>query len=83
MSEKIVSLREARLELFLARCALDSLRTRFASEDPEAEDQGLFVQPIPESIADLESALKILRAYAAQQDPDGEMGLFSPMKGTP
>lgn len=72
MSEKPVTVREARLELFLAWCALDSLKTRFAGEDPESEDLGLLVQPIAESIADVEEALKTLRAFVAQQEPDGK-----------
>lgn len=75
MSEKPVTVREARLELFLAWCALDSLKARFASESPEADDLGLFVQPIAESIADVEAALKTLRAFVAQPDPDGTLAL--------
>jgi hypothetical protein len=71
MSDRPVTASEARLELFLAWCALDSLKARFASATPETEDLGLFVQPIAESLADVEAALKILRTYVAQQDPDG------------
>ena len=75
MSEKPITVREARLELFLAWCALDSLKARFASATPDTADRGLFVQPIAESIADVEAALKTLRAYVAQQDPDGKVAL--------
>jgi len=71
MSEKHITVREARLELFLAWCALDSLKARFASAPPDTEDLGLFVQPITESLADVEVALKTLRTFVAQQDPDG------------
>jgi hypothetical protein len=73
MSDKPVEAREARLELFLAWCALDSLKARFASATPDAADMGLFVQPIAESIAEIEAALKTLRDFVTQQDPDGEV----------
>lgn len=69
MPNKLITAREARLELFLAWCALDSLKARFASAPPETEDPGLFVQPLAESLADVDAALKILRAFVAQQDP--------------
>lgn len=71
MSDKPVTPSEARLEIFLAWCALDSLKARFASANPEAEDLGLFVQPIAASLADVEAALKTLRTFVAQQDPGG------------
>ncbi len=71
MSDKPVTVREARLEIFLAQCALESLKARY--ESPDTEDQDLFVQPIAESIADVEAALKTLRAYIAQQDQEAEL----------
>jgi len=74
MSDKPISAYEARLEVFMARCALDSLKARDASLD--ADDPGLFFQTAKEDIADIEAALKTLRAYVAQQDPDGEAELF-------
>lgn len=70
MSDKPITVREARLELFLAWCALDSLKARCASTTPETEDPGPFVQSLAESIADVEAALKTLRDFIAQQHPD-------------
>lgn len=74
MSEKTVTLREAQLEAFMARCALESLkaRTTLANDDPP-----VFIQSVEDDLADLEAALKTLRVYVTQQDPDREMGLFS------
>ena len=71
MSNKPVGTHEAQLEIFLAWCALDSLKARFASAKPGAEHPDLFVQPIAESIADVEAALKKLHAFVAQQAPHG------------
>jgi len=79
MPDKPITVREARLELFLARHALDSLKARH--DDPDNEDQGLFVQSVAESIADIEAALDTLRAYVAQQIPDGELTGKSLAKG--
>ena len=76
MSDKPITVPEARLELFLARCALDSLKARFASAPPDTEDLGLFVQPIAESIAEIEAALKALRAFVTQHDPCGAATLI-------
>jgi len=74
MSDKPVTASEARLELFLAWCALDSLKARCANVAPEAP--GLFVQPISESLADIEAALKTLSAFVRQQNPDGKVALI-------
>jgi hypothetical protein len=77
MSEKPITLCEAQLEAFMARCALESLkaRTTLANDDPP-----VFIQSVEDDLADLEAALKTLRAYVTQQDPDGEIGLFSRRK---
>ena len=77
MPDKPVTACEARLEVFMARCALDSLkaRTTLANDDPP-----VFIQSVEDDLADLEAALKTLRAYVTQQDPNGEMGLFSRRK---
>lgn len=77
MSEKPISLREAQLEAFMARCALESLKARTTLAK---DDQPLFIQSVEDDLADLEAALKTLRAYVAQQDPDGEMELFGGKK---
>lgn len=74
MPDKPITVREARLELFLAWCALDSLKARFASANPETKHLGalgLLVQQTAESIANIETALKTLRDFVTQQDPDG------------
>lgn len=75
MPDKPVTACEARLEVFMARCALDSLKARYAS--PNADDPGPFFQSAAADLADVEAALKTLRAYIAQQDPDGEAALIN------
>lgn len=72
MPDKTVTACEARLELFMARYALDSLKAR----DTLADDPPPFFQPVEEDIAHIEAALKTLRAYVAQQDPHGEAELL-------
>lgn len=72
MPDKPVTACEARLEAFMARCALDSLKARTTLAN---DDQPLFIQSVEDDLADVEAALKTLRAYVTQQDPDGEMRL--------
>jgi len=72
MSDKPVTASEARLELFLAWCALDSLKARCANVAPEAP--GLFVQPISESLADIEAALKTRERLRQAAEPRWEGG---------
>jgi len=81
MPEKPVTACEARLMVFIAWCALESLKARCAN--PDTEDLGLFVQPVADCIADVEATLKTLRAYVTQQDPEGETALIrkTPAKG--
>jgi hypothetical protein len=71
MPAKPVTTQEVRLEIFLARYALDSLKDRY--DDPDNEAQSLFVQSVAESIADIEAALDTFRAFVAQQSPEGEL----------
>ena len=75
MSDKPINVRYARIQLVLAWSALDSLKMRFADPATETDELGIYVQPVAESLADVEAALKTLQTYVAQQDPDGGLVL--------
>jgi len=74
MPDKPVTGYAARLDLFIARCALDTLRTRKTLA--EVDNPPPFYQPVEKDIEHIEAALKTLGSYVAQQDPDGEMELL-------
>lgn len=74
MPENPVSAYEARLEIFMARCALKALMARTAI--PKADARDPFLHPVETDFADIEGALKTLGAYVAQQDPTREGALI-------
>ena len=69
MPDTPVTTYEALLELFAARCALDSLKAR--TSRPDEGDHPLFIQTVEDDLADIEGALNALRAFVTQHDPSG------------
>lgn len=74
MPDKPVTAYEALLELFAARCALDTLKAR--ATRPDDGDHPLFIQTVEDDLADIEVALKALRAFVTQHDPCGAATLI-------
>lgn len=71
MSERTITVREAQTQLFLAWCALDSLKTQCVSTHPKSAERDRLGLTMTERIASIEASFAIIRDCLAQQAPDG------------